>query len=122
MLCAPPRPMTIDELHIKSLADSVYNAIESERIGHPVFVRWTERVDSDPKTASQAALAIVSRWYGGDPSFTHEPEGSEQQSTLLARWPGGESALLIMTPVGFMDPPGLDLAVIGSKGAVYHDV
>lgn len=122
VLCALTLLMPIDESHIRSLATSISDALKSERIGQPVFVRWNERVDSDPGSAAQAALKIVSGWYGGDPSFTHEPEGSELQTTLLAKWPGGQSALLLMTPVGFMDPPALDLAVIGSKGAVYHDV
>ena len=114
--------MPIDESHIKTLATTIAAELKSERIGRPVFVRWNERVDSDPGTAAKTALQIVSGWFGGEPDFTHQPEGSELQSTVLARWPGGESALLIMTPVGFMDPPALDLAVIGSKGAVYHDV
>lgn len=115
-------PMTISEAHMKRLNSTVADALKSGRIGNPVFVRWFERVDSDPGDAAQAALGIVSTWYEGEPTFTHAPEGSDLQSTLLARWSGGQSALLIMAPVGFMDAPGLDLAVIGSKGAVYHDV
>lgn len=85
-------------------------------------MRWMERVDSDPGRAVDAALEIVSGWYGGEPELRHQPGGSDLQSSVLARWPGGESALLIVAPVGFMDAPGLDLAVIGAKGAVYHSV
>ena len=114
--------MTIDSSHIQVLSRTVSTAIEADRIGSPMFVRWMERVDSDPASALERALEIVSGWYGGAPEFSHQPGGFDLQATVLARWPGGQSALLIAAPVGTMDPAGLDLAVIGSKGAVYHNV
>jgi hypothetical protein len=114
--------MTINSSHAQVLSRTVSMAIEADRIGSPVFVRWMERVDSDPASALESALEIVSAWYGSAPEFSHQPGGSDLQSTVLARWPGGQSALLIAAPVGSMDTPGLDLAVIGSKGAIYHSV
>ena len=47
--------MTIDPSHIHSLSSTVATALESDRIGRPVFVRWMERVDSDPGRAVDAA-------------------------------------------------------------------
>lgn len=114
--------MSFDSSHIQTLTTTIASALKTERIGHPVFVRWSERVDSDPESALEAALEIVSGWYDGKPDFSHHPGGSDLQASVLARWPGGQSALLIMVPVGFMEAPGLDLAVIGSKGAFYHSV
>jgi hypothetical protein len=114
--------MTIGSSHVQILSKTVSTAIGADRIGSPVFVRWMERVESDPVIAVERALEIVSGWYGSAPEFSHQPGGSDLQSTVLARWPGGQSALLIAAPIGSMDTPGLDLAVIGSKGAVYHSV
>lgn len=114
--------MTIDSSHVHVLSKTVSTAIEADRIGSLVFVRWMERVDSDPASALESALEIVSAWYGSAPESRHQPGGSDLQSTMLARWSGGQSALLIAAQVGFMDTPSLDLAVIGSKGAIYHSV
>jgi hypothetical protein len=114
--------MTIDSSHVQILSRTVTTAIETDRMGSLMFVRWMERVDSDPASALERALDVVSGWYGGAPEFSHQPGGSDLQATILARWPGGTSALLIAAPLGVMDVSGLDLAVIGSKGAVYHSV
>lgn len=114
--------MTTDSPHIQSLSATIATALESGRIGRPVFVRWMERVDSDPGPAIDKALDMVSGWFGGDPASSHRPDGSALQASVLARWPGGESALLIAAPVGFMDAPGLDIVVIGASGAIYHRV
>lgn len=114
--------MTTDPSHIQSMSTTIAMAIESGRIGRPVFVRWMERVDSDPGPALETALGVVSNWFGGEPVSSHQPDGSDLHSSMLARWPGGELALLIAAPVSFMAEPGLDLAVIGARGALYHRV
>lgn len=114
--------MTTDSPHIQSLSATISAALESDRIGHPVFVRWMERVDGNPGSALDKALEMVSGWFGGEPASSHRPGGSDLQASVLARWPGGESALLIAAPVGFMDAPGLDIAVFGARGAIYHRV
>ncbi|MDP6822664.1 MAG: hypothetical protein QF554_05165 [Dehalococcoidia bacterium] len=114
--------MTTDSSHIPSLSATIAGAIEADRIGRLVFVRWMEHVESDPGVSLELAMETVSDWFGQPPESTHTPEGSALQASVLARWPGGETALLITVPVSFMVPPGLDLAVIGAKGAIYHSV
>lgn len=112
--------MTTDLSYIQSLSATIATALESDRIGRPVFVRWMERVDAEPAAATDSALEIVSGWFGGEPASVLPSGGSDRHSSVLARWPGGESALLIATPAGVTGAPGLDLAVIGARGALYH--
>ena len=117
--------MTTIPPHIQSLFATITSALESGRIGRPVSVRWMERVESDPGVAVGTALEIVSGWPGGKPASvvpSGGTVGSDLQSSVLVTWPGGESALLLAGQAGVAGVPGLDLAVIGARGALYHRV
>ncbi|MDA1257531.1 MAG: hypothetical protein O3C10_06765 [Chloroflexi bacterium] len=112
--------MTNNSTDIKLLSTTIATAIESGRIGRPMFVRWMERVDADPELYVAAALEVVSGWFGAEPVASHRPGGSDLQATMFARWPDGQSAVLIAAPAGRASAPDLDVAVIGARGAAYH--
>ncbi len=106
------------------LVDALRSAAGSGRIGRLVFVRWTERVETgtDARAAEEAALAAVAELFGGPHQAAHWLGGpGDGQTTVLARWPGGETALVAAGPAGERDRPGVDVIRVGARGAIYHE-
>ncbi len=110
---------------VKSAAEGMADIARSGRIGRPVFVRWTETVDEHgpvTQAAADAAVGHVSGWIGAAPdrqTVVGSPEAGNL--TVFCAWDGGQSAI-VATGVASADArPGLDIALIGSSGAAYHE-
>ncbi len=110
---------------VKSVADGMAEVARSGRIGRPVFVRWTQTVrERGPaaQAAADAAVGHVSGWMGAPPdrrTVVGSPEAGNL--TVFCAWDGGQSAIVATGVASADDRPGLDIALIGSSGAAYHD-
>ena len=96
----------------------------SGRIGRPVFVRWTETIREG--AAAQAvvdnAVSHVAEWIGVAPNRrTAIGSSSAGNLTVFCTWDGGQSAIIATGVVSSDARPGMDIALIGSSGAAYHD-
>lgn len=110
---------------VKSVAEGMADIARSGRIGRPVFVRWTETVrerGAAAQSAADTAVRHVSGWMGAAPdrqTVVGSPEAGNL--TLFCAWDSGQSAI-VATGVASADArPGLDIALIGSSGAAYHE-
>jgi hypothetical protein len=103
---------------------AVRSTLESKRLGRPVFVRYLltsqDRADAALARLSQLAAAVRD-WLGQPVERAHAlgtPKTGHVSLTLEFR--DGATAL-----VGWAACPprgdGLDLMLLGSRGAVYHD-
>ncbi len=109
---------------VKSVAGGMADIARSGRIGRPVFVRWTETVRErgTAQAAADAAVGHVSGWIGAPPdrqTIVGSPEAGNL--TVFCAWSDGQSAIIATGIASTDDRPGLDIALIGSSGAAYHD-
>ena len=110
---------------VKSVAEGMADIARSGRIGRPVFVRWTETVregGAAAQAAADAAVGHVSGWMGAAPdrqTVVGSPEAGNL--TVFCIWGGGQSAIVATGIATTDDRPGLDIALIGSSGAAYHN-
>ena len=110
---------------VKSVADGMADIARSGRIGRPVFVRWTETVRAPgpaAQAAADAAVGHVSGWMGAPPdrqTVIGSPESGNL--TVFCAWDGSQSAIVATGVASADGRPGLDIALIGSSGAAYHD-
>jgi hypothetical protein len=112
---------------MSTLADlhrAVQSTLASKRLGRPVFVRYLlcSRDKAEAALARLAQLtAAVRDWLGQPLERVHAagtPRGGQVSLTLELR--GGATALVSWAAA----PPrgdGLDLTVLGNRGALYHD-
>lgn len=112
---------------MSTLADlhrAVEATLKSKRLGRPVFVRYLlssrDKATAAPARLSQLAAAVIG-WIGEPLERLHAistPKGGHVTLTLEFR--GGASALVSWAS----SPPrgdGIDVMVLGSRGAAYHD-
>jgi len=107
------------------LGGAVRNALTQKRMGTPVAVRGYFLLSPDhglllPTLAE--ALTMTAGWFGGLPARVCALGGVRSgEVTVLAEFPGGETALL--SAATLRDPPALaDLLVIGNRGTMrYQD-
>jgi hypothetical protein len=110
-------PNLLDEL-----SRTIAATIASGRIGRVVFVRATLALDSGmPVEPLFHAVAGLGTQWIGEPAESVYAAGSPQQHALatMLTFRGGQTALVSCGPAGAATPL-IDLAVVGSRGAVYH--
>lgn len=107
------------------LEKSVADAIASERIGSPVFLRWTAATaeDGEDGEALDALLlgmaAQASRWLGAGVARLYASGPQPQQHISLAlTFTNGGSALL--AAARGHNRPHASFALYGNRGAIYH--
>ena len=109
---------------VKSLAEVLLDVARSDRIGRPVFVRWTatyERTLDSATATVEEGLAATSAIFGGEPEAATRLGSDDAGSlSLLCRWGSGESALIAAGPASAQRRAGYDIALIGNEGAAYH--
>jgi hypothetical protein len=110
-----------------TLADlhrAVQSTVTSKRLGRPVFVRYLFCGQDKAETALPRLAqftAVVRGWIGQPLERVHAagtPRGG--QITLTLEFRGGATALVSWAAA----PPrgdGIDLTVLGNRGALYHD-
>jgi predicted dehydrogenase len=111
-------------LTLANLHRAVQNTLASRRLGQPVFVRYTLQ-GSDKGAALVAKLvqaaAAVRDWLGQPLERVFaagSAEGGHVALTLEFR--DGGSALVSFAR-GAVRGSGVDLMVLGNRGAIYHD-
>ena len=110
-----------------TLADlhrAVQSTLASKRLGRPVFVRYLfcgpDKADAALPRLAQLTAAVRD-WLGQPLERVHAagtPRGGQVSLTLELR--GGATALVSWAAA----PPrsdGIDLTVLGNRGALYHD-
>jgi len=108
---------------LHALTAQVQSIIDGGRIGAPVFVRWTARIPPERHAddAVGEAVAAVAQWFADQPQQVHQPGGSPRHASVHARWANGAAALIAAGPCLPGSRPGIDVAVFGATGAIYHD-
>jgi hypothetical protein len=111
---------------LSDLEQAVQRVIDAGRLGKPSVVRWFAHAGPDGFSGTlEAMTAASSRWLGGEPSKVNT-FGSEKAGQVVSSvtWPGGQNALLtVAAGSGAGTTPQLnDLIVLGSRGALYHDL
>ena len=118
-----PSPAGNRDYLVERFAGLVTSQVQGGRIGTVRFVRWTERADAareDVQAVIDRALRAVSAWTRGHPLVRMKVENGPAR-LIHADFPGGASALISVSPASPGSTTGIDLAVLGSSGAIYHD-
>ena len=114
--------------HWDSLERTVGAAVEAGRIGTPKALRLTVHVQAgDPADAAEvrertaaAARRCAAAWFGGEADGEYGVGQAGFAGAWLARWPGGQSALLAVS-AGRGATAG-NLVLMGSHGSIYHRI
>lgn len=105
------------------LKRSVQSVIETERIGSPVFLRWTFQIAIEgesllPSAARVAALA--NEWFSSPPSRVYaQGDADGTQVTVMLHYLAGQMALLSVNRVTVQT--ATDIMLVGNKGVIYHE-
>ena len=106
-----------------SLRDTVLDAIERGQIGRPVSLRLTVHgpgSDSELQDLKSELRDLASAWFGGPWVTEYVAGGTGGPSVFAVKWSQGQSAILsISTGAG---RTGGNLVLLGSNGAIYHDI
>ena len=109
--------------HLEALQRVVQEAIDTERLGQPQFVRCVARApEGGSLDSSLEALASMGEsWFGGPAaSRTRRGEGSGVYLTEMSTWDTGQGALITVSATGGSGSADIDLMVVGSRGTLYH--
>ena len=106
-----------------SLRNTVLDAIEQGQIGRPVSLRLTVHGpgnESALQDLKSELRDLASAWFNGPWESEYVAGGTGGPSVLALKWSGGQSAILsISTGAG---RTGGNLVLLGSNGAIYHDI
>ncbi len=110
---------------MESLQKSVQSVIDAGRIGSPVFVRCllqSPLSDHDTVGASAALANMANAWMPSSPEQIYVQQSQDgTQSTTMIKYAGGQTALLSVNRVAANQEESIDLALVGNKGAIYHE-
>ena len=99
------------------------SAIERGQIGRPVSLRLTVHGpggDGRRRVLEGQVRGLASAWFGGLWVSEYVTGGDGGPSILALKWSGGQSAILaVSTGPG---RTGGNLVLLGSNGAIYHDI
>jgi myo-inositol 2-dehydrogenase / D-chiro-inositol 1-dehydrogenase len=105
---------------------AVRKTLDSKRLGQVVFVRWHLQgvlaAEGEPLPALAKVVSVISAWVGKPPDrLSALPSGKDGtgQTSLLLQFPDGATAL-VSEAHGQKAPPGVELMILGNKGALYH--
>src|SRR5262245_31834333 len=108
---------TLSDLHA-----AVERVIASKRLGTPLFVRYTATGEA-PQHAAVGKLAgladVVRRWLGQGLDQVYALGGADGSLTLALDFQEGATALVCLVP--HLPGGGIDLMLLGNRGAIYHD-
>jgi hypothetical protein len=114
----PPAAAVAHDL--ADLDRAVQAALASKRLGQPVFVRLTQRGGTKPVERLARLAALASSWLGQRPARLHAVGGEAGPASLTVLFAAGASAIVGVTPG---EPAGaLDLMLLGSRGALHHEI
>lgn len=105
-----------------AVSTAVRSAIDSGRVGVPVFVRWTvlhaaETEEVDDILGTMAGR--VSSWFGGKLDRLYALCSPDVPSAALSlTFSEGPTALLVTGGCNYVNE--VDLVLLGNEGAIYH--
>lgn len=102
---------------------TVQTALASKRLGQPVFVRLTwQGLDKPEAMVARLArsVAVVRQWLGQPLEQIYALGAADTQVALTLRFREGATALVSYAR-GQPRGAGLDLMLLGNRGAIYHD-
>jgi predicted dehydrogenase len=101
------------------LQRAVSATLTTHRIGRPVFVRYLS-LGSNPSLALDSVLPVLAEWFGQPLECRHTtgPTEEEQVSFSLQTRNGALALLSFARTVPAV--AGVDLTVLGTRGAIYH--
>ena len=104
------------------LALAMSDIVESGRLGSTRFIRCIVEVRSEVnlETVADGRHMEFRRLIGASPSWQVGSGDGEFALTGMTNWPGGESAILVVSRTQEDMKPSTDLMVVGSKGAAYY--
>jgi hypothetical protein len=106
----------------ESLTNAVCSTIAKDRVGTPVFVRWSLLVADDRKDFERLVatmLLTVGEWFGSEVIRIMVLAPDDPYALAVsAEFPGGETALL--TAGLSHRRPALDFILLGNEGAAYQ--
>lgn len=108
--------------YLTTLNQSVTTTLAANRIGAPVFVRWTaatagSAAELKPHLATMAIHAA--RWLNGELGRLYATgDTGRGHLSLTLEYTSGSSALLALTLAH--GRPHVSLAIFGNQGAIYH--
>jgi hypothetical protein len=110
--------------HFDELDRTVQEAIQSGRIGQPVFVRLLAALnaaDADPEATLLPLAAFAANWIGAavERVYAVRSTGQNQASVLLEFRSG--AAGVVSTLTAGAGGPVLDVLLLGNHGAIYHE-
>lgn len=78
--------------------------------------------DADTVRASAALANITNSWMPSSPEQIYAQQSQDgTQSTTMIKYAGGQTALLSVNRVAANQEESIDLALVGNKGAIYHE-
>ena len=112
----------VDEAGYGALDRAVREAIDLGRIGHPSFVRCVAIApDGEADATFDGVASLAEGWLGGAPESRFRQGGAGRSHVVeLLKWEGGEGGLIMVSESPSVGAPTMDLMVIGSRGAIYH--
>jgi hypothetical protein len=110
-------------MRLADLHRAVHATLTSKRLGTPVFVRYLlqthDKANGSAGRLAQIA-AVVRGWVGQVPERIYAlGSGKARQISLTLEFPHGATALIAWSSGA---QSGVDLTVIGNRGALHHDV
>ena len=105
------------------LRRTVLGAIERGQIGRAVSLRLTVHGQGDEVELQELKVELrdlASAWFGGSWESEYVAGNDGGPFVFALRWPGGQSAILSLS-VG-PGRTGGNLVLLGSNGAIYHDI
>ena len=101
----------------------VQEAIDTERLGQPQFMRCVARApDGEALGSTLDSLVSMGESWFGSPAATRERrgEGSGVYLTEMSTWETGQSAVVTVSASAGGGSSRIDLIVVGSRGTLYH--
>lgn len=105
------------------LGERVRQVIAQGRLGTLAFARCSVVVPASRRETEgwlEAVVKLVGQWFAAEPESVHTAGGAEGHAAALARWSGGQGALLTVAPAGSEGSLKIDLILLGSRGALYY--
>lgn len=112
-------------LGLDALRGTVQAAIDQGRLGEPRFLRCIAHADSAPALKDSLAelVALGEGWFGSPAAERHRVgDGGDVYVSEMLKWAGGQGAVLSVTAAPSLGFPSFDLMLIGSRGALYHEM
>ena len=108
--------------YLETLRGVVQQAIDEGSLGAPRYLRCVAAVPSEGglEDAVGGLAGLASAWFGSEPGSRYTLGGSGAvYVTEMQQWPQGQGA--IITVSRSQSGSKLDLMLVGSRGALYHE-